>query len=77
MSNSYIQCADGPVEGVHRGSFRKAMISVTEIWQLPRIWSARAQQRRDLANLTAHELADIGVKREDALFESRKPFWQA
>ena len=41
------------------------------------LWSARARQRRELAALPYEFLDDIGITREEALREARKPFWQA
>ncbi|MEM1276524.1 MAG: DUF1127 domain-containing protein [Pseudomonadota bacterium] len=32
-------------------------------------------ERRHLADLTDHELEDIGLDRETALREARRPFW--
>lgn len=40
-------------------------------------WQARSDQRRRLATLDERLLSDIGVKREQALNEAEKPFWQA
>ena len=43
-------------------------------------WPRRASQRRHLAALAALDarlLRDMGISREDALAEARKPFWQA
>lgn len=39
-------------------------------------WIDRARQRRLLAELDDRLLADIGITREDALREARKPFWR-
>lgn len=36
----------------------------------------RAHQRRQLAELDARQLDDIGISREQALQESAKPFWR-
>jgi len=36
---------------------------------------ARWRQRQALLDLDDHLLADIGVSREQALREARKPFW--
>lgn len=41
------------------------------------MWYARHRQRRQLAALDSGQLADIGVSREAALREARKPFWRA
>ncbi len=40
-------------------------------------WRRRASQRRQLAAVDARLLRDMGISREDALAEARKPFWQA
>lgn len=37
----------------------------------------RLQSRRELRELDARLLADIGLDRAEALEEARKPFWQA
>jgi uncharacterized protein YjiS (DUF1127 family) len=39
-------------------------------------WIARHRQRAHLAALTDADLLDIGVSREDADAEARKPFWK-
>ena len=39
------------------------------------LWNQQQRQRRDLAGLDAHLLADIGIKREAAEHEAAKPFW--
>ena len=41
------------------------------------LWSERARQRRELANLTPRLLDDMGVSRDEALREAAKPFWRA
>ena len=38
-------------------------------------WLRRAAQRRALAALDDHRLRDIGVTREAAAREARRPFW--
>ena len=38
-------------------------------------WGQVRRQRLDLAALDARGLSDIGVSREDARKEVRKPFW--
>ena len=40
-------------------------------------WRERAQQRRDLSNLTPRELDDIGISAKAAAKEAAKPFWRA
>jgi uncharacterized protein YjiS (DUF1127 family) len=39
-------------------------------------WLDRQQGRRDLSELDDRLLADVGISREDALSEARKPFWR-
>jgi uncharacterized protein YjiS (DUF1127 family) len=39
-------------------------------------WHGRWQQRRRLARLDARMLRDIGLTRDEARREIRKPFWQ-
>ncbi|MCA8908655.1 MAG: DUF1127 domain-containing protein [Rhodospirillaceae bacterium] len=39
-------------------------------------WIERDRQRRQLADLDAHLLADIGLSAADARRESRRPFWE-
>ncbi len=42
-----------------------------------RVWCQRARGRRALADLDERLLRDIGVTRNQALREARKPVWQA
>ena len=39
-------------------------------------WKGRAKQRKALANLDDHLLADIGYTRADVKKEISKPFWK-
>lgn len=39
-------------------------------------WIERLRQRRALAELTDHQLRDIGVTRVEAARECEKPFWK-
>lgn len=41
------------------------------------VWRERAKQRRDLEMLDHRLLRDIGLTREQARLEFRKPFWWA
>ena len=41
-----------------------------------RLWRARARQRRELLELSAWQLADIGVSEDAARAEAGKPFWE-
>jgi len=40
------------------------------------IWMRRSRSRRRLAELDDHELGDIALSRQQARFESEKPFWR-
>jgi uncharacterized protein YjiS (DUF1127 family) len=42
-----------------------------------RVWRRRVRERRALANLSAHDLHDLGLSQSDALSELAKPFWRA
>jgi uncharacterized protein YjiS (DUF1127 family) len=66
--------------------FRSAAVSVNviDLFELPGrlletllLWQERARQRHDLAGLDGRALRDIGISRERALAEVRKPFWSA
>ena len=41
-----------------------------------RCWSYRIRPRRHLSTMDSHLLADIGLTTEDAITESRQPFWR-
>jgi uncharacterized protein YjiS (DUF1127 family) len=40
------------------------------------LWLDLRQGRQDLSELDDRLLADVGISREDALWEAGKPFWQ-
>ena len=40
------------------------------------VWLDRRQGRQDLSELDDRLLADVGISREDALWEAGKPFWR-
>ncbi len=50
-------------------------IALARIVETIMCWTARASQRRALAELDQHLLDDIGVSKEAADRESRMPFW--
>ena len=40
------------------------------------VWAARAQQRKELANIPTHLLADLGINEADRQAETLKAFWK-
>ena len=56
----------------HHGSGFFAQLSETL-----RIWRQRQIQRRQLAELTARDLHDVGLSWSDVAYEAEKPFWRA
>jgi uncharacterized protein YjiS (DUF1127 family) len=41
------------------------------------VWRQRQIQRRQLAQLSARDLHDVGLSWSDIVFEAEKPFWRA
>ena len=41
------------------------------------VWQARVEERRHLAEMDGHLLADLGLSRDQLTQESEKPFWRA
>lgn len=39
-------------------------------------WRRRARERRELANLDARTIRDLGMSAGDIQFEAAKPFWR-
>ncbi|SEG07582.1 DUF1127 domain-containing protein [Marinobacterium lutimaris] len=56
---------------------RSRRINLNALMLIIKHWHARARQRRQLAQLPAEMLKDIGVSRADALNEASKPFWRS
>ncbi|MGD1879508.1 MAG: DUF1127 domain-containing protein [Kiloniellaceae bacterium] len=51
----------------------RAVLGLAEILVL---WQKRLRDRDALQSMTAGQLMDIGITREDALREAEKPFWR-
>lgn len=47
------------------------------IWATYLLWRERSRARRALRGMDRRMLEDIGIEREEALREARKPFWMA
>ncbi len=56
----------------HHGSGFFAQLSETL-----HTWRQRQIQRRQLAELTARDLHDVGLSWSDIAYEAEKPFWRA
>lgn len=50
--------------------------SIGKMIVVAKIWANRSRQRKQLALLNAHLLADIGITVEQARAEVAKPFWK-
>ena len=40
------------------------------------VWRHRSRTRQELMMMTDRELRDLGIRRDDVLYEVRKPFWR-
>ena len=58
------------------GFFRLSLLVAT-VQYLAAEWRRRARGRMMLAQLSDHDLRDIGITRAEAAHESAKPFWRA
>jgi uncharacterized protein YjiS (DUF1127 family) len=64
-------------EPVRAGSFVVTVRTMLSRWAgVVAIWLDRRQGRQDLSELDDRLLADVGISREDALWEAGKPFWR-
>ncbi len=50
--------------------------SAGQIIKKTKFWANRSRQRKQLARLDAHMLADVGITAEQARIEMAKPFWK-
>jgi uncharacterized protein YjiS (DUF1127 family) len=41
------------------------------------VWRERQRSRRQLAELSARDLHDVGLSWSDVAYEAEKPFWRA
>ncbi len=41
------------------------------------VWHQRQHNRRQLAQLSARDLHDVGLSWSDVVYEAEKPFWRA
>ena len=47
------------------------------ISQTLQLWYKRRHDRRQLAQLSARDLHDVGLSWSDIVYEAEKPFWRA
>jgi uncharacterized protein YjiS (DUF1127 family) len=66
-----------PINGLSRGVGHEIVAVLDRLFDAPFIWTARAAERRHLAQLDDHLLNDIGLNRADIEAVSSKPFWRA
>jgi len=57
-------------------TFSKFRICLSVVGHLIQTWMERSCQRRELGQLSIDQLDDIGISKEDAMNEARKPFWE-
>ena len=57
--------------------FGTAFVPLGDLVRLAGEWYRRMESRRQLAELDSRLLRDVGLSREAAREEARKPFWQA
>lgn len=50
---------------------------ITRLLQMVETWQQRHQSRKELLQVEAHMLEDMGIDWVDAQREARKPFWRA
>lgn len=70
LDNHSRHAEEAPAARADRGSFIGRWLATL------RMWRDRARERRALATLDDHLLADIGVTRADADRECAQPFWR-
>jgi uncharacterized protein YjiS (DUF1127 family) len=52
-----------------------AMTVIRQLVAAIRLWRRRARAHRELHELSDHTLKDIGLRREDFVYDFPKPFW--
>lgn len=62
-------------EGIY-GLVRRIEESANKVSKTLKVWSARSNDRRQLATMNDRLLADIGLSRADVAVEVNKYFWQ-
>jgi uncharacterized protein YjiS (DUF1127 family) len=73
MSQSY--SINEPVRGAPVVAAGQTTV-LSSLARMIAIWLDRRQGRQDLRELDDRLLSDVGISREEALWEARKPFWR-
>ncbi|WP_432454708.1 MULTISPECIES: DUF1127 domain-containing protein [unclassified Agarivorans] len=60
----------------HSSSLPQTQHGIVELYNLCNVWIQRQKTRRQLAQLPAYLLRDIGLTEADRYQESRKNFWE-
>ncbi len=66
MANISLQHSSAPLSG-----------TFAAFTQVIGAWRRRSQERRELAQLDARSLRDLGLNPVNIQFEANKPFWQS
>ncbi|OQW54059.1 MAG: hypothetical protein A4S14_01045 [Proteobacteria bacterium SG_bin9] len=61
----------------HSMTNHHASFDLSQVGETLKTWLARYRQRRDLAQLSEHDLNDFGQSWSSVADEVSKPFWQA
>ncbi|HEV2550002.1 MAG TPA: DUF1127 domain-containing protein [Stellaceae bacterium] len=61
----------------YESGFSRLRILAAAVQYLAAEWHRRARSRAELAQMSDHDLRDIGITRAEAAYESAKPFWRA
>jgi uncharacterized protein YjiS (DUF1127 family) len=61
-------------EPILRRTWRAGWLA--RMWTTLRRWRRRAWERDELAQLSAHDLHDLGISKAEVWAEGRKWFWQ-
>lgn len=72
----------GPIEQSARLARQLAVVAVRTLdrallagFEKLYLWQVRARQRHQLAEMSEHMRADLGLSRSDVEIEANKPFW--
>jgi uncharacterized protein YjiS (DUF1127 family) len=61
----------------YEAGFSRLRLLVATLQHLAAEWRRRARSRAELAQMSEHDLRDIGIMRAEVACESAKPFWRA